>query len=167
MDWMNEPALWWLVGGVALIIAELAIPHLFVVFLGGGAVIVAALLYAGLISNGPMAIALWIGISALLLALLRKALLRLAPGEQQTDNIDEDFEAAGRSVEVVEVAADNPLNGRISLRGSTWEAYSAESPLLVGQRVRLISRDNLRWLVEAEDQSDRSPHRSPHPGSPQ
>lgn len=163
MDWMNQPALWWLAGGIALILAELVIPHLFVVFLGGAALIVAACVYFGLISNGPMAIALWIGASAVLLALLRKALLRLAPGEQQTDNIDEDFEAAGRAVEVLAVDADDPLRGRVSLRGTTWDAYSAEFPLKVGQRVRLISRENLRWLVEPEDQGDHSPHRNLDP----
>ena len=156
---VDQPATYWLILGVILLIAELVIPQLFVVFLGLGALLVAGLIYLEWVNHWEIALGLWIVLSAGLLLVLRSFLMRLAPGESETLNIDEDQEALGREVEVISVQADDPRFGRVSFRGTGWDAHCPDEAMHVGQKVRLVTRNNLRWQVESIAGDGSLPHR--------
>lgn len=140
----------WLIVGIVLILLELLLPGGIVFFLGLGAVLVSALLYAGLIEGWIQAFTVWFIGSLTLLFALRGVVQKFIPAQVEQGKTDEDLDAYDAIAEVCERI---PVNGegRIAFRGSTWKArnYRDDQCLEVGTRVRIIFRDNLEWVVEA------------------
>lgn len=146
-DWQ---ALIWLVGGVLLIASEVLVPGLLAVFLGGAALIVATVVWLGLVSSVPVALGLWVACSAALVFTLRGAARRYLPAEYTRENTDEALGAYGALVEVVEACDDEQLVGRIRFQGTSWPARCLEGRVEAGERVRLLyqEKDGLGWVVE-------------------
>ncbi len=147
----------WLVGGVALMLAELLLPGGIVGFLGLGATVVALLLFFGAIHGPAQAFAVWFIGSVALLFGLRGFVPRFLGSSVERTSTNEDLDAYDQVVEVAEaIPADG--EGRVHFRGTTWKARShgADRELPKGGKVRLIARENLIWVVEAseEDASD-------------
>lgn len=83
-----------------------------------------------------------------LLRRLSNALFGTARGYELAD---EDLDAFGTVVDVVETVRPDDGSGRIELRGSTWSATSVAGTLPVGSRARIIYRENLTWIIEPYD----------------
>jgi membrane protein implicated in regulation of membrane protease activity len=147
----------WLVGGVALMLAELLLPGGIVGFLGLGATLVATLLFFGVIHGPAQAFAVWFIGSVALLFGLRGFVPRFLGSSVERTSTNEDLDAYDQVVEVAE-AIPAEGEGRVHFRGTTWKARShgADRELSKGGKVRLIARENLIWVVEAseEDASD-------------
>ena len=138
----------WIVAGIALILLELVVPGMVLVFLGAGAVLIALLIWLGVIDTWVAAITTWFISSLVLLVGLRSFFVRLMPGDSEEGaSADEDVDAFGEIVEVVETIAPDAA-GRISYRGTTWQATSSGETLGVGSKARIVYRDNLIWIVE-------------------
>ena len=148
---MNTMGWFWVVLGALLIVAELLVPGLVVVFLGAAALLVALAAYLGIITSWTTALIAWMILSMALVLFLRGFFARFLPGETRKGNLDEDVEAFGVTVRVVGVDESDPRKGRVSYRGSTWAAESADEPLVVDGTVRLLARENLVWMVEPTD----------------
>ena len=144
---MDKAIIFWVIFGVVLMLIELILPGLVVVFLGMAALLVALGLYMGLLNGWLQALTAWFVISIVLTLTLRSMCARLIPGIRRKGNINEDLDAFGTIVEVVAVN-DPPSSARISFRGSTWDAEYLRGELAVGDQVRLLTRDNLIWVVE-------------------
>jgi membrane protein implicated in regulation of membrane protease activity len=142
----------WFAGGAILMALELALPGMVAVFLGLAAVVVGLGRWIGLWSSAMGSLTAWFILSIAFLVLLRSLVARWFPSEATQSPTDEDVAAYGQIVEVLtEVNAAQP-QGRIRFQGSTWPAISLQGVIPAGQRVRLLARDNLAWVVEpAED----------------
>lgn len=137
----------WLVAGVAFLLLELVVPGAVLVFLGAGALVVALLVWLGLLTTWVSAITAWfIGSLALLLG-LRGLVLRLLPGESETQSTDEELDAYGEVVEVIEAVGPDP-GGRIRFRGTTWDALCLEQTIPAGSKARIVLRQDLAWIVD-------------------
>jgi inner membrane protein len=79
---------------------------------------------------------------------LRRALFS---SEQGYEPKDEDLDAFGTIVEVVESIDPDHSKGRIQFRGSTWNATSVSERIEAGERARVVYRDNLVWVVDPYD----------------
>ena len=131
-----------------LILLELLVPGLVVIFLGIAALLVALGIYLGLLEGWMAMMTAWFFLSLILVFTLRQLFAKLAPGDTEQGNMDEDSEAFGQVVDVCAVTSQDGTRGRISFRGSTWEAESMDEPLVAGGKARLLSRDDLLWFVE-------------------
>lgn len=138
----------WLIAGIVLIATELFIPGLVVCFLGFGAVIVAVLRWFGVFTGLAQSFIVWLVTSIALLIVLRRVLLKWVPSESSYTATDEDYDAVGSIVEVVQEVSES-TQGRIRYAGTTWPATTRHGILLPGQKARLLYRDNLVWIVEA------------------
>lgn len=145
-------SLLWFIGGVALMLLEFIVPGGIVFFLGLGATLVSVLLYAGLIDGWLQAFTTWFIGSLALLFGLRGVVQKIVPAEVEKGKTDEDLDAYNQAAVVAETIPANG-QGRIEFRGSTWVArnYHADQPVEKGNRVRLVFRDNLVWVVEPVD----------------
>lgn len=144
----------WLIGGMAMMAAELLLPGGIVFFLGLAATLVSLLLYVGLIEGWLQAFTTWFVGSLALFFGLRGVVQRIVPAEVERGKTDEDLDAYNHPAEVVEtIPADG--EGRIAFRGSTWGArnYHADRDLPAGTPVRIVFRDNLIWVVEAVEET--------------
>lgn len=147
---MDLYTLGWLIFGVALMVAELFVPGLVIIFFGASAVLVGLASWMGLVGSLGAGMALWLGGSAGLVLVTRSTARRLARGEVARGSTDEELDAFGQPVEVVEAVGPD-CEGRIRFRGTTWRARTLGERLEPGARARIVTRDNQVWIVEAED----------------
>ena len=137
----------WLVLGIVLMLAELLVPGLVVIFFGMAAILVGGLAALGIVQAWTTGIAVWaVGSLAMVLG-LRSGAQRLLPGESDRGATDEDVEAFGEVVEVVEEVGPFE-SGRIRFRDVTWAAQTIEGRIPAGTKARIVARDNLIWIVE-------------------
>lgn len=140
-------------GGLLLMLLETVLPGGVAFFLGIGGLVVAGLRGVGLLVDPLTAIITWAFLSAGLTIALRPLALRYFGGTISIGLTDEDAEAMGQTVTVVEpVSVDDP--GRIRFRGATWDARTLEGRLPEGAEAEILYRDNLTWIIEPIDHSD-------------
>lgn len=142
---------YWIIAGIILVVLELVVPGAVLVFLGAAAVIVGLLLMTGLITGLIQAFTAWFIVSLVLLFTLRGLMLRFMPGDESWQSTDEDADAFGMIVDVAETI-EKMEQGRIDFRGSTWPATCYEQTLEEGAKARIVTRDNLIWVVEPVDE---------------
>lgn len=140
----------WFIGGIILMLLEVLLPGGIVFFLGLGAVLVSALLYAGLIEGWLQAFTVWFIGSLALVFGLRGVAQKFIPAQVEQGKTDEDLDAYDALAKVCEPIPAGG-EGRIAFRGSTWKArnYRNDHNLDVGAEVRIIFRENLVWVVDA------------------
>ena len=141
------------VGGLLLMLLETLVPGGVAGFLGVGGVVIAGLRALGLMIDPLTAIVTWIFLSAGLTIALRPLLLRFVRGDTSLALTDEDAEAMGQTVTIVEDVGDEDP-GRIRFRGATWDARAVNGTLPEGAEATILYRDNLTWVVEPADDAD-------------
>jgi membrane protein implicated in regulation of membrane protease activity len=141
------------VGGLALMLLETIVPGGIAFFLGIGGVAVAGIRALGLLTDPLTALVTWIFLSTGLTIALRPLMLRFVQGETSLAMTDEDAEAMGETVTVIDAVGPEDA-GRIRFRGATWDARTLEGTLPEGAEAQLLYRDNLTWVVEPADHAD-------------
>lgn len=142
------PPLLWLVLGALLVGSELFTQTFVALFLGVAALVLAALTGAGVVDGLVPEVALWAVLSALLTIPLRPLAMRWFPGKQQHHPGDEDTDAYGEVVDVLEPVTEGDVKGRIRFQGTTWPAMCADGSIPAGGKAKLLYRDKLAWVVE-------------------
>lgn len=143
-----EPYVW--IGiGILLMIGEFIIPGTFVIFIGFGALVTGLLsLFLPLSFVAQILIlAVTTGVSILFGSAFIK---KIFPSTVTRDDVN------GESYrnEIVTVVSDilvNQKGGRIRYQGTDWDAYSEECRISKGERVRILRRDNIAFVVEPLD----------------
>ena len=143
---MQMTPVYWLYLGVALILFEVMTPGLVSIFFGLAALTVAlgVWLVSG-ISQGWQWIAFSV-FSILYIFLLRKSLKRVFSGDREVSDSPSDEYIGKLAVVTVAVAPNKP--GRVELGGTTWTA-EADCDLAAGASVRIVSKKNLTFKIEA------------------
>lgn len=137
-------------GGLLLMLIETVIPGGIAFFLGAGGLVIAALRAIGLLIDPITAVLTWVFLSTGLTIALRPIAMRYFGGDVSLKMTDEDAEAMGQTVKVIEaVGEESP--GRIRFRGAEWDARTTEGRLPKGAKARILYRDNLTWIVEPVD----------------
>ena len=146
MDWVT---LAFLVAGVALIASEAVHLALVPVFLGASALVVAGLRAIGIVDSLSISLLLW-SVTSVGLALPLRPLARryLGAGETRHDRSDEDRDAAGQIVDVIEDIDDISEGGRVRFQGTTRTAQTTGGLVPKGAKVKLMVKNKLVWIVE-------------------
>ncbi len=151
----NTMILIWIIGGALIMAAEFLMPGMIIVFFGFAAILTGALNWLGLITSLKISLAFWIITSFLLVLVFRKTALKLFPAESRYQLIEEDVDAVGTVVTVLNTIEENGTGGRISYGGTSWQAVSNSGTIEEGKKARLLYRDNISWVVEpAEEDTD-------------
>ena len=151
MDVGEIVTLAFLIGGVGLMVAELALPGLVSIFVGAGAVLTAALRFFGVIEDIPMSMVVWMLSSVAMVIALRNTAKKWFPADESRGEVDEDLEAFGELVDVLEDVREMDEGvepGRVRFDGVPWQAYSTGGTLPAGAQARLVYRKDLVWFVE-------------------
>src|SRR6056297_426673 len=112
---MDGETLTWifLIGGTALMILETLIPGGVSFFLGFSGIFVGVLRYFGILVEPGSSILTWLGTAIAMILVFRPLLMKYWGGDSFFKLADEDFEAMGQIVEVVEPINDLDNSGRI------------------------------------------------------
>lgn len=141
-----DAAIFWGAAGLILVIADVVFGSFFMLFLGAGALVAAALTWGGLL---PESIHQWLCFAAASAAgvlFLRKPLLRRF-GAQSTPRYDEH---TGQRVLVCETIPAGGT-GRVIYRGAEWPARTHDGSVLNQDAHALIqSLDGIVLVVKAE-----------------
>lgn len=140
-------------GGLALMVLETLIPGGVAGFLGLGGLVVAGLRAFGLLADPLTALITWVFLSTGLTIALRPLAMRFVQGDISLALTNEDAEAMGQTVTVVEPVGEEEA-GRIRFRGASWDARTVEGHLPKGAEAKLLYRDNLTWIIEPADHAD-------------
>ena len=144
MDWLPWA---WAIAGLALVLAEFAVPGLVVLFFGLGALITGGLsaIIPGLQGSLPLQIVVWLASSVGTLFGLRRHAAAIFRGTvtRGTEGVDE---YSGKLAEVVEeIRPGKP--GRVRFQGTTWTAITYDQPLVAGDACEILKGENLTLVV--------------------
>ena len=139
----------WVITGVALLGAEVLAPSGFVLmFFGAGAIAVGLVVASGVVSAVWMQWLLFSAISVTLVWTMRSRMLeRVKAGPMDTDDV------VGKVATTLGAIASG-ADGRVELRGATWEATNTGmSALADGERCSVVRKDGLRLFVSKDEPS--------------
>ncbi len=142
--------LWWLwlAGGLALLVVELVTPSgFFVMFFGIGALLTGLAAGAGLVTGAVAQGTLFTTASVLSLLLFRRKIQTRVEHTGPMRPVDSLVGAIAFPVDAIAPGAV----GRVSLRGTTWDARNeGDTPLGANQRCRVTRVSGLQLGVVAE-----------------
>ena len=151
MDLSPELLTWvFFLGGLLLMLLETVLPGGVAFFLGAGGLVIAGLRAMGLLIDPVTAALTWIFLSTALTIALRPFAMRYFGGDVSLKMTDEDAEAMGQRVKVIEAASEE-TPGRIRFRGAAWDARTTDGKLPKGAEARILYRENLTWIIEPVD----------------
>lgn len=142
---------YWLIAGVILLVAELILPGGIVMFLGAGCLIVALAVWSGLVSTWVGALTLFFITCILLIVTLRSFAMKFVGGDFSEGNTVEILDQVGELVRVVETIGPGNRPGRVDVRGTQWTALGDGRVLNPGEMVRIVSLQNVNYIVEKVD----------------
>ncbi|MGB2246260.1 MAG: NfeD family protein [Alcanivorax sediminis] len=135
---------YWIIAGLALVIAEFVVSGLVVIFFGVAALIVGSLKYLGLLDDTVWELTLFAVLSILSLVFVRRFLSDKLMGKENVSAGEEDSAGLiGQRATVVAPFTNG--TGSVTYRGARWQAQSDQT-LEAGQIVRITQHDGL-WLT--------------------
>lgn len=144
-DFISNPLVIWFLIGLAFLLLEFMMPGLIVLFFGLGAWITAI---CTMIFDPGINIQLLIFITTSVLSLifLRKYFKRIFVGkdEKAIDEVLEEF--VGKTV-VAETDFGIGIIGRVTFKGTGWEAFSDEE-IKKGDQLKIVGKDSIKLKVE-------------------
>lgn len=147
---MDGETLTWifLIGGILLMATEWLIPSGVAVIFGFSGLLVGAIRFLGLLDDPVTATLAWVITSALLAVVTLPVMKKYFGGESSSKLADEDYEAMGQIVDVVDPINEDSSEGRIRFQGISWQARSLDGDIPSGTQVRIKYRENTTWVVE-------------------
>lgn len=146
---MFEPWFVWALIGICCIGLEMLMPGFVIFFFGLGGLLTAVLslipFIAGLVW---LQVLFFIIFTIFSLVVLRKKFSKIFEGtvfKSKSGTYEDD--GIGQFADVIEPIS-SIQEGRIRFRGTTWKALSNGVEIPVGQRVRIINRENVSYIVE-------------------
>jgi membrane protein implicated in regulation of membrane protease activity len=143
----------WITAGFILVLLELFAPGFILVFVGLSALITGVGIWLGMPSTGAVPWLVFSILTILQIVLLRRYCQKWFRGETVSgkDHAGLDVDFVGKPADVLSgfQQADSEgkrFSGRVSYRGSQWDAICKES-LQSGQRVTIVGRDGMILIV--------------------
>lgn len=154
---MDDDTLTWifLTAGTILMILEFMLPGGLAFFLGFSAVMVGMLRWLGILADPGVSVMTWLFLSVGLTVAIRPFIKKYFIGESTFKTADEDVEAAGQIVEVIEQVSSENDYGRIRYNGITWQARALDGVIPAGTKARISYRESTTWIVEPVDEISR------------
>ena len=136
----------WIIGGLALVVLEVATPTFFIIFFGMGGITVGILARLGIVNAGWMQWALFTVFSVIYLLLFRRRL------QKRVDRTTKHHvDSLVGTLAVARERLSPGIVGRVEVRGTAWSARNTSDQILEsGQRCRVESVDGLLLTVVPE-----------------
>jgi membrane protein implicated in regulation of membrane protease activity len=138
----------WFILGLALMLAELALPGFVIIFFGIGAWITALCLWVGIASSFDSQLLIFLASSILSLVFFRKQGKRYFQGKvsgklAENESLDD---IRGEHALVIADIAPQTATGKVEFHGTSWDA-TADAVIKKGTTVVVVERNNLTLKV--------------------
>ena len=134
----------WAFLGLLMVVSEFFVPEFVIFFFGLGALLNSALVALFPMLSIPLQILTFLGFSAASLFGLRRYVSRWFRGRAFSEEDQKEY--LGKSARVIE-AIEPEKPGRIRFGGTTWVAESYTEYFRPGDRVEIIKRDGMHFVV--------------------
>ena len=145
---MLNPAFWWIIIGIILMICEFAVPGLILFFFGIGALVTALATWLLPLSL-TWQLAVFVTASLVSLFGLRRLLKPIFMGRTTAVNPDALTEGLVDAEGVVSAAISPGAPGKVTVNGTGWKAESEEE-LNEGQAVVVVGQRSLTLIVKSK-----------------
>ncbi|MBB6480107.1 NfeD family protein [Spirochaeta isovalerica] len=147
-----SPTTVWLIVGIALALAEMALPGLIIGFFSLGAIITTLTTWAGLTNSFAVQMIVFLATSIVFLTFFHSIWKkRIKPGTKG-DTTDFNLQL-GKIVPVTEFIDPGEGVGKVRYQGALWNARS-ETKIAPGESARIKGCDNLTLIVEPVDKGE-------------
>ncbi|HOS85093.1 MAG TPA: NfeD family protein [Bacteroidales bacterium] len=143
ISFFENPAIIWIICGIAGLLLELAVPGLIIIFFGAGAIITGFAYWLTPLQIEFQLLTFLIS-SVVLLLLFRKTLQKRFFDSSDTSKDELEQEFIGKQAEALADFVEG--TGKVSFKGTTWNANSQDS-IKQGNIVTIIKRDSLTLIV--------------------
>jgi len=146
---VSNAELYWFLGGLILILAELALPGFIVIFFGIGAWLTALCIWMGFIETLSSQLVVFLVTSLLSLLLFRKQGKKYFQGKVsgKVDDVSTLDNVSGERAIVIEDIIPRSLSGKVEFHGTQWNA-AAETEIKKGTTVEILRRNDLTLTVK-------------------
>ncbi|MFB6317344.1 NfeD family protein [Saccharicrinis sp. FJH54] len=141
-----QPHIIWFLVGIVLLLLELAIPGIFVIFFGAGAIITAVASYIFDIDINVQILVFVISSVILLFALRRWLKRKFFDKTGEKDNTLEDEFIGKRAV--AETAFKKGQTGKVTFKGTSWSARCADSDVKKDDILTIIDKESITLIVK-------------------
>lgn len=139
----------WIISGLIFIGLEFIFPGTFIMFLGIGGLITGIAARLIPLSFTSQAI-IWMASTLGSLLIGGHFVRKLFKSEKSVDPFVKD-DYLNQIVSVEQDVLVGQLSGKVRFQGTVWDAISTESRIPKGEKVRILKRENLTFIVEKVD----------------
>ena len=144
MEWFYNAAVIWFIAGFIFFLLEFAIPGLILFFFAVGAWIVAILsLFVDMSLNTQLVV--FLASSLLTIVLFRNWVKKMIWAKKLPTQLEDEF--IGKTARA-ETAISPGKNGKISFKGTTWDARSSDM-IEQGENVTIIGNESILLIVQS------------------
>lgn len=136
---------------VFLAIAECFLPGGIALSIGLSALVMALLRYLEVVESVVTTFSLLPMIAIVFVSFSFKFLNKHFSGETSEDFIPDNIDINNDLVKVLSDIREENSNGKVQFQGSSWKAISQNGTILEGDKAKVVSRDGLVLIVEPID----------------
>ena len=138
----------WLILAVVFACLEIFIPGGILLNLGIASVLVAIGVQQQILDTWVLTLTTWFILATLLLIMAYFITERFFAGDTTIENIHEELDIYGKTVNVVEQIGPGNQSGRVEFQGTTWTALSDGSIIPAGSQAAIVCKENISLVVE-------------------
>ncbi len=138
----------WIVLALLFACLEIFVPGGILLNLGIASLLVAIGVHQQILDTWVLTLTTWFILATLLLILVYFITERFFPGETTVENVYEELDIYGKTVQVVEQIGPGIQAGRVEFQGTTWTALGDGSIIQSGSQATIVCKENISLVVE-------------------
>ena len=138
----------WIILAILFACLEIFVPGGILLNLGIASLVVAIGVQQQILDTWVLTLTAWFIIATFLLILVYFITERFFPGDTTIENVFEELDIYGKTVNVVEQIGPGTLAGRVEFQGTTWTALGDGSVITAGSKASIVCKENISLVVE-------------------
>ena len=138
----------WIILAILFACLEIFVPGGILLNLGIASLVVAIGVQQQILDTWVLTLTTWFIIATFLLIIVYLITERFFPGETTIDNVFEELDIYGKTVNVVEQIGPGTSAGRVEFQGTTWTALGDGSVISAGSQASIVCKENISLVVE-------------------
>lgn len=139
----------WIVLALLFACLEIFVPGGILLNLGIASLLVAIGVHQQILDTWVLTLTTWFILATLLLIVVYFFTDRFFAGDTTVENVHEELDIYGKTVQVVEQIGPGTNAGRVKFQGTTWTALSDGSIISPGSKASIVCKENISLVVEA------------------
>lgn len=138
----------WIILAILFACLEVFVPGGILLNLGIASLVVAIGVQQQILDTWVLTLTTWFIIATFLLIIVYFITERFFPGETTIENVFEELDIYGKTVNVVKQIGPGTSAGRVEFQGTTWTALGDGSVISAGSQASIVCKENISLVVE-------------------